>query len=125
MLKVRAVILEAEGDEATLRAVLEAFVSQSHPTATIATAPSMPSLPRPPATQVPESNGRRGAIAAGSPAHRVLELAKAPVPLRDMVAQAEAIGLKPGQVKTIAAQLVASKHLARTGKSRGTRYVAK
>ena len=124
MLKVRVVIVEADGDDATLRAVLDAFVSHSQPNGAIAPATLAPN--RSLAASTPSgANGRRGAIAAGSPAARVLEACRAPVSKAALLEQAESIGLKRGTVKALVEQLVASKHLAREGKSRATKYVVR
>ena len=70
-------------------------------------------------------NGRRIPVADGSPAARVLSLCDDPISMAALVQQAEAIKLKPGTVRALVEQLVSSKHLARTGQSRATRYVAK
>lgn len=76
-------------------------------------------------TMATPARGRRAAVADGSPASRVLSLAAEPIALPALVAQADDIKLKPGTVKSLVEQLVASGHLTRTGKSRSTRYQAR
>ena len=127
MLKMRAVIVEAEGDEATLRAVLDVFrgaIADGQPVAP-QPASSRPPVPSNGRLATPAPPTRRATVTDGSPASRVLELAKTPVTRSALLDQAESIGLKAGTVSALVEQLVASKHLTRSGKSRATRYVAR